>query len=361
MTGLKVLLSGFNYDKKIGLYSIFQDTMENTSFINGASIKKFEQQFAKHSQGTNCIATGNCTDSLRMCLQAYGIGPNDRVAVPSFTWLSTAEVVKQLWAEPVFVDVDDTMCMSPTDLERTLSSQECKAVIAVDLFGNVADIDQLKQIATSYDCAFIQDSAQSTGALYKNKGLGACDHPVCYSFYPTKNLGTWGDAGAVVCDIQLGEKIKQLRNHGQGAEKFISKDVGWNSRMDSIHADILLNKLPHLDKWNSKRSANAKMYQDNIRIPHKTQTINTDCKPVWHQYVITVSNPKKIFEALENVGVQSRIYYKTPIHKLPTYATGQDLPRTDILSQTNISIPVHQDLTEDNIGLIIDTVNKVEL
>lgn len=355
----KVLLSGFDYDRKIGLYTIFQDTMADTSFINGASIKKFETEFAKHSEGTRCIATGNCTDSLRMCLQAYGVGPNDRVAVPSFTWLSTAEVVKQLWAEPVFVDVDDTMCMCPEDLEQILSKHKCKAVIAVDLFGNVADIDRLKQIATAYDCAFIQDSAQSTGALYKGKGLGACDHPVCYSFYPTKNLGTWGDAGAVVCDNALGETIKQLRNHGQGAEKFISKDVGWNSRMDSIHADILLDKLPHLDKWNSKRRANAKIYQDNIKLAHGTQTVNTDCKPVWHQYVITVDNPRQIVQALDAVGVQSRIYYKTPIHKLPTYATEQNLPQTDILSATNVSIPVHQDLTEDDIGLIIDTINKV--
>ena len=355
----KVLLSGFDYDRKIGLYTIFQDTMADTSFINGASIVKFEKQFAEHSEGKRCIATGNCTDSLRMCLQAYGVSPNDRVAVPSFTWLSTAEVVKQLWAEPVFVDVDDTMCMCPKDLEQELSKHKCKAVIAVDLFGNVANIDKLKQIARSYDCAFIQDSAQSTGALYKGKGLGACDHPVCYSFYPTKNLGTWGDAGAVVCDDELGETIKQLRNHGQGAEKFISKDVGWNSRMDSIHADILLDKLPHLDTWNSKRRANAKIYQDNIKISHGKQKVNSDCDPVWHQYVITVEDPNKIVHALSEVGVQSRIYYKTPIHKLPTYATGQSLPYTDMLSQTNVSIPVHQDLTDEDIELIIDTINKV--
>ena len=361
MSGLKVLLSGFDYDKKISLYTIFQDTIADTSFINGASIQKFEQQFAEHSHGKRCIATGNCTDSLRMCLQAYGIGPKDRVAVPSFTWLSTAEVVKQLWAEPVFVDVDDTMCMSPTDLERTLKQHNCKAVIAVDLFGNVADIDKLKAIALSYNCAFIQDSAQSTGAEYKGKGLGSCDHPVCYSFYPTKNLGTWGDAGAVVCDDFFGEKIKQLRNHGQGAEKFISTDIGWNSRMDSIHADILLNKLPHLDQWNNKRRANAKLYQDNIKIAHNTQTINQDCKPVWHQYVITVSEPTKVQQALEQAGVQSRVYYKVPIHKLSTYKTNQDLPYTDLLSCTNISIPVHQYLTEDDIGLIIDIVNKVKL
>ena len=138
--------------------------------------------------------------------------------------------------------------------------------------------------------------------------------------------------------MNFGETIKQLRNHGQGAEKFISKDVGWNSRMDSIHADILLDKLPHLDKWNNKRRNNAKIYQDNIKLAHGTQTINKECKPVWHQYVITVDNPNKIVQALEEVGVQSRIYYKTPIHKLPTYATKQNLPRTDILSATNISI-----------------------
>lgn len=360
MTGLKIYLSGFNYDQTIN-FNIFQQTIEQTSFINGSSIAKFEQQFALHEQGTACIATGNCTDSLRLCLQAYGIKPGDKVAVPSFTWLSTAEAVKQLWAEPIFVDVDDTMCMSPTDLERTLSLHKCKAVIAVDLFGNVADISQLKRIADTYDCAFIQDSAQSTGALYKNKGLGACDHPVCYSFYPTKNLGTWGDAGAVICNKEFGKIIKQLRNHGQGEEKFISNDVGWNSRMDSIHADILLNKLPHLDYWNRKRRENAKIYQDNIKIKHKTQTINPNCEAVYHQYVITVPNPIQVQQTLEQAGIQSRVYYKIPIHKLTPYATGQNLPYTDILSRTNISIPVHQYLTEEDIELIIDTVNKVRL
>ena len=164
-----------------------------------------------------------------------------------------------------------------------------------------------------------------------------------------------------MCNQELGNKIRQLRNHGQGKEKFISKDVGWNSRMDSIHADILLDKLPHLDAWNTRRRAIAKLYQDNIKIDHKTQTINQDCNPVWHQYVITVSNPNRVHQALLKVGIQSRSYYGTPIHKLPTYATGQNLPYTDQLAKTNISIPVHQYLTDREIELIIDTVNKVQL
>ena len=311
---MKIKLSDF---VDIDLTKITRSTRKDHSYILGPSVQKFEQAFAEYTGAEACAATGNCTDSLRMCLQVLGIGPGSRVAVPSFTWLSTAEVVKQLYAQPVFVDVD-------------------------------AEIDAIKRIAGSVPV--IEDNAQACGALYKGDPLGATGVISCYSFYPTKNLATLGDAGAVTGPDYFIEQIKQLRNHGQTNTKFRAEGVGWNSRMDSIHADILLHELKYLDDRNKRRREIAEQY--NAELDFVKQRINQDCEPVWHQYALLTNK----FTQLEDI--QTRSYYNTPIHKLNTYNTGQQLPQTEYYSKNNICIPVHPYLKDSDVQYIIQEVKK---
>ena len=348
---LKIKLSNFD---SIDLNKVTHTTRQNKSFILGPSVKKFEETFAEYTGSDACAATGNCTDSLRMCLQAYGIGPGSRVAVPSFTWLSTAEVVKQLYAHPVFVYVDDTLCMDTNELQRVIDSVD--AVIYVNLFGNVADIDNIINIAGS--TPLIEDNAQATGAIYNHLPLGARRIPSCYSFYPTKNLATLGDAGCVTGPKDFVDKIKYLRNHGQGDVKFQANAIGWNSRMDSIHADILLHELTKLDKRNARRREIALRYRECIRADF--QDINPNCVPVYHQFCLFADDPQGIATHLKEHGIQTRSYYNTPIHKLAQYSTGQTLPQTELYSKHNICIPVHPFLTDEQVDFIIERVNECE-
>ena len=346
---MNIKLSDF---PKLNLEEILKPTTNNNSYILGPSVQKFEKQFADYTGSESCASTGNCTDSLRMCLQILGIGPGSRVAVPSFTWLSTAEVVKQLYAQPVFVDIDETLNLNPDCLQEVIDSVD--AVIYVNLFGNVADIDKILKIANTVPV--IEDNAQGAGAMYKGQPLGKNNVLSCYSFYPTKNLATLGDAGCVTGNNSFVEQIKSTRNHGQLNKKFNSYSVGWNSRMDTIHADILLNELTYLDERNKRRNEIANYYKDNIDV--KKQVINLDCDPVYHQFALLVDQPKKLQEHLHNKGIQSRRYYNTPIHRLKAYGTGQYLPYTDKISKQNICIPIHPYLTDAEVDTITSEVNK---
>ena len=352
-----ISLSGFDFDKNMNLKCIAK-TVQSGSFILGPSVIEFEKQFAAYSGSPDCVATSCCTDALRLCLQAMRVKAGDTVAVPSFTWLSTAEVVKQLNANCLFIDINDSLTIDTDDLEEKLShNPECKTIIFVDLFGNIADIKKIQEIANKYDCNLLEDAAQATGARYNGNSLYS-GHPVCYSFYPTKNLSCWGDAGAVACSEEFADALRSLRNHGQNRTKFNSDVIGWNSRMDSIQADILLEKLPYLDTWNQRRRDIASLYKSHLTPTAKYQRINTDCEPVYHQFTIITDHAEQIYQhCLEN-NIQTRIYYSTPIHQLPVYKNGQELLFTESIASKNICIPVHQYLQDDEVEFIIKTVNE---
>lgn len=359
----QIKLSDFDYDKTLDINSVLSNTIDNTAFILGSSVSEFEQEFAEYTGAESCVTTANCTDSLRMCLQSLGIGPGSHVVVPSFTWLSTAEVVRELYANPIYVDIDDSLCIDVKQLQLLIRQYHVDAVIYVNLFGNVSNIDQIKHICnkSTRTIPIIEDNAQATGASYKGKPLGTTGVLSCYSFYPTKNLGTWGDAGCVTGPEELVAPIRSLRNHGQGSEKFISKAIGWNSRMDTIHADILRTKLPHLDTWNTRRREIAEYYRDNIKIEHKLQLINPDCEPVYHQYSLLLDTPMQLQKHLSECNIQSRTYYSTPIHRLAAYENGQRLPLTEFLGVRNLSIPVHQYLKDTEVEYIVESVNTCGL
>ena len=349
-----ITLSGFGYEQNLkSPAEAFATTYENKTFINGPAVAKFEKQFKEYVGAEDCVAVSSCTSALQLSLLALGVGPGDEVITVPYTWVSTVEVIKQVGAQPVFVDINkNDLCIDVEKVDQALTSKT-KAIIPVDLYGNVADIDNLKK----YGVPIIQDSAQSTGATYKGKRVGSLSHLTCFSFYPTKNLGCWGDAGAVTGDAEYCETVRALRNHGQ-TNKFNIKQVGWNARMDSIQAEVLLNKLPLLETHNKRRREIASMYDqalgDLVSIPFE----NKDSVHVYHQYVLHSKQINKIKDALANNDIQSRTYYPVPLNKYKPYYSDQHFENSTFAGQQGLAIPVHQYLTNDEVKLIIRTIRE---
>ena len=349
-----ISLSGFGYEDTLKNPSkLFETTWQSKSFINGPAVKKFEKTFAEYCGAEKCVAVSSCTSALQLSLLALGIGPGDEVITVPYTWVSTVEVIKQVGAKPVFVDISlNDMCIDPKEVSKKVS-KKTKAIIGVDLYGNVCDIDELK----NFGIPVIQDSAQSTGALYKGKRVGGVADLTCFSFYPTKNLSCWGDAGAVTGDEKYLKAIRQLRNHGQ-SEKFAMNMVGWNARMDSLQAEVLLNKLPLLDDYNKRRRAIATQYNGNLHRFIEIPVQNTNSIHVYHQYVIKHKNIDRIATFLLEKGIQSRRYYRTPLHKTQTYRDKGVYPNAEYCSKHALAIPVHQYLTDKNVDSIINAIKE---
>lgn len=348
-------LSAFGYEQGMRVQDIIPETWKRKDFIQGEMVKRFEQDFAKYVHAKHCVAVSSCTSALQMSLLALGIGAGDEVITTPFTWVSSAECIKQVGATPVFVDINETdMCIDASMVGKAIT-EKTKAIIAVDLFGNVCDIDSLKR----HGLPVIEDAAQSAGALYKGMVVGGVADITCFSFYPTKNLSCWGDAGAVTTNNDvLAETISEMRNHGQ-SKRFKIERVGWNSRMDTIHAEVLCRKLIHLDKWNSKRKQIAQWYNgefaDRVEVPYP----NDHSLHVYHQYVIRSPRVLAIKDYLNRNGIQARTYYPTPLHQVPTYKQDTSLPNAEMSSTTGLAIPVHQWLTEKDLDVIIKTTKEI--
>ena len=349
-----ITLSGFGYEKKLKNPSkVFANTWKEKSFINGPTVKKFEEEYAKFCNTNDCVTVGSCTSALQLALLALDIKPNDEVITVPYTWVSSVEVIKQVGAKPVFVDINkDDMCINPEQIAKKITNKT-KAIIGVDLFGNVCDIDELKK----FNIPVIQDAAQSTGAKYKKQRIGGIANLTCFSFYPTKNLSCWGDAGAITGDTKYLEIIKELRNHGQ-QERFNLNRVGWNSRMDSIQAEILLNKLPLLDEHNSRRREIAHRYNTDLHGIIRTPIENKNSMHVYHQYIIQHSKVDQIQEWLHSKKIQSRRYYPIPLHKTKPYQDNNSYPNAEYYSSNALAIPVHQYLTDREVGIIIKTIKQ---
>jgi len=349
-----ISLSEFGYEQTLkDPTKAFAKTWESKSFINGPAVKEFEKQFATYCESESCVAVSSCTSALHLSLLALGVGPGDEVITVPYTWVSTVEVVKQVGATPVFVDITlNDMCIDPKEVAKKIS-KKTKAIIGVDLYGNVCNIDELKK----FNVPIIQDSAQSTGAFYKGKRVGSLADLTCFSFYPTKNLSCWGDAGAVTGSKKYLKIIKQLRNHGQ-IDRFKINMVGWNARMDSIQAEVLLNKLPELDKHNARRRAIATQYNNKLHGVVEIPVQNINNTHVYHQYVIKHEKINSIEEFLLSKGIQSRRYYPTPLHKTETYKDKNSYPNAEYCSSSALAIPVHQYLTDGEVSSIIKAIKE---
>jgi len=344
--------------------------IESTRFIGGPEIAGFESEFAQYCQCEHCVAVSSGTSALVLALQACGIGPGDEVVTATHTFVATAEAIVAVGARPVLVDVDPiTYTMDPDQVLKAVTGRT-RAILPVHIYGHPANLAPLQEICSRYKLFLIEDAAQAHGALYRNQRVGSLGHLACFSYYPGKNLGAYGDAGAVLTNDQdLALRLRMLANHGRHPdEKYEHRIVGLNHRMDAIQASILRVKLRHLDDWNARRRALAATYNDALANSGVvTPTSVTWATPVYHLYVIQLPPGRRdrVRNALKQRGVSTGVHYPIPVHLQPAfkslgYARG-DFPVAENLCERIISLPMYPELTTDQVQSIATCVRDTLL
>lgn len=335
--------------------------MSSGRFILGPEVAAFEEELGKYLSVKNTIGVGNGTDALSLALTAFDVKEGDEIITTPFTFIATAEVIALKGAIPVFADIDkETGNILPEEIEKKIN-KKTRGIIAVHIFGQPCDIDRISKIAKANNLFLIEDTAQAIGAKYKGKAVGTWGDIGTISFFPTKNLGAYGDGGAVITDNdELAEKIRQLRVHGSD-RKYHHVSIGFNSRLDAIQAAILRVKLKYLGEWTKRRQEIASIYSKGIKtlkVPYMVE----DRDHIFHQYTLRSKNRDQFKEYLTEKGIASAIHYPIPLHLQPAFSylnMGKgSFPNAEELSASVISIPIHPFLTNDEINYIIDTINK---
>ena len=340
-------------------------TTRSTAFILGPEVTKFEQEFAAYCHANHAIGVDSGTSALELILRSLGIGSDDEVITPANTFIATVLAISSSGAKPILVDADpDTYNIDVSKIEDVISDKT-KAIMPVHLYGQPADMDAIWEIARRYDLFVIEDACQAHGAKYKGKRAGSLGHAAAFSFYPSKNLGAYGDGGmAVTNDEQIAASLKKLRNYGQ-SKKYHHETIGFNRRLDSLQASILRVKLQHLDSWNKARREHAKTYNrllqgSTVKTP---KTIN-HAKPVWHLYVVRVKNRDALQKSLSDCGVHTGIHYPIPIHMQTAYKhlgyQKGDFPVTEEYAQQILSLPMYAEMTSGQIQYVIDSILEFE-
>ena len=341
-----------------------REVIESSAFAGGPFVERFEEEFAAYCGSKYAIGVGNGTDALWLTLLAFGIGQGDEVITVPNTFIATAEAITYCKAQPVFVDVDETtFTMDPTELKKSLTART-KAIIPVHLFGQPADMDPILEFARSHGLFVIEDSAQAHGAEYKGRKAGTMGDAGCFSFYPGKNLGAFGEAGAVVTnDAELRQKIQNLRDHGQ-TRKYYHTLMGWNCRMDGIQAAVLSIKLRYLEEANRLRRNHASQYNqafagiDAIATPFEANY----ARHVYHVYAIRVQERDNVWRSLQGKGIGCAVHYPVPIHLQEAcrnlgYTPGA-FPVAENLAEEFLSLPMFPELTEEQIEYVVRCVSE---
>ncbi len=329
------------------LTQAWNDALTSSAFVGGEAVDAFEKQWADYCGTAHCVGVANGTDSLELILTALDIRPGDEVIVPANTFVATAEAVVRVGATPVFVDVDpDTLLITPEYLWSAISART-KAVMVVHLYGQVAEMDRIVAAAEAANIHVIEDAAQAHGATFNGTKAGAFGVAGSFSFYPGKNLGALGDAGAVVTDDPvLAEQIRSLANHGRGSH-LLHTAVGRNSRLDGLQAAMLGIKLRHLDEWNRHRRAVHRVYRDAFAGSRvKTLATLEAGEPVHHLEVIRVPDRDRLIAGLSERGVETGIHYAHPCHKQPGFSRfdRHRLPVAETAADHQLSLPMHPTL-----------------
>jgi dTDP-4-amino-4,6-dideoxygalactose transaminase len=348
------------------------EVFKSQQFILGPQVKTLEETIAQYCRSRYAIGAASGSDALLLSLMALGIGAGDEVLLPSFTFFATAGTVSRLGAIPVFVDIEEeTYNIDPSKIEQKITSRT-KAILPVHLFGQCADMDPLLRIAKEKKLFVVEDAAQALGAEYKpaagseGRRAGQIGDLGCFSFYPTKNLGAFGDAGMVVTDnTKLAEKIRLLRVHGS-QPKYFHKQIGINSRLDTIQAAILLVKFKYLEKWTRERQKKAQRYrllfQDLLSSANslKLPAIQYQNRHIFHQYVIRVPERDRLKQFLAEEGIGTDIYYPVPLHLQECYSflkySRGDLPNSEKASEEVLALPIYPELTEDQQMAVVDRI-----
>lgn len=340
----------------------FEEVYANNWFIQGKELEAFEEEFAAYCGAKYCIGCGNGLDALFLILKAYGIGEGDEVIVPSNTFIATALAVSYTGATPVFVEPTmELFNINPLKIEEKITNKT-KAIMAVHLYGQPADMDVILDIAQKHGLKVIEDSAQAHGALYKGKRIGALGDAAGFSFYPGKNLGALGDAGAVVTsDKKLAEKVRALGNYGSDY-KYHHIYQGNNSRLDEVQAAMLRIKLKNLDRWTEDRRATAERYLTEIKnnrivLPKEAEY----AKHVYHVFAIRSEKRDELAAYLEENGIMTNKHYPIPIHLQGAYEhlamKEGDLPIAECISKTQLSLPMYYGMTKEEVSYVIEKLN----
>ncbi|WP_324823955.1 DegT/DnrJ/EryC1/StrS family aminotransferase [Sinanaerobacter sp. ZZT-01] len=342
-------------------------------FIMGPEIEELENKLQDYVGVKHAVTCSSGTDALLMALLAWGIGPGDAVFTTPFTFVATAEVIANLGATPVFVDIDqNSFNMNPSELEKSvkkvLEIGELKAsvIIPVDLFGLPADYEEIWKTADKYDLKILEDGAQSFGSSLKGKKTGSLAHVGATSFFPAKPLGCYGDGGAVFTDDdEMYEILKSIRVHGKGEDKYHNVRIGLNSRLDTMQAAVLLAKLEVFDHELFLKNRIASLYHNKLQGMVQTPHVNKTDESSWAQYSVLSQNEKErdLFKSkLTEAGISSAIYYKTPLHLQPVFKTlgyeEGDFPVAEDISKRILSLPMHPYLTEDEINAVVNVFSK---
>jgi dTDP-4-amino-4,6-dideoxygalactose transaminase len=340
-----------------------QSVIETSAFVGGNAVREFEKEFAAYCEVKSCVGVGNGTDAIYLVLRALGIGAGDEVITVAHTFIATSEAISMTGARPVFVDIkEDTMLMDPALLEAAITPRT-KAIIPVHLYGQPCEMDAIMEIAERHGLKVIEDAAQAHGARWRGRRVGSMGDAACFSFYPGKNLGAFGDAGAVVSnDEDLIERVRMIANHGR-LEKYTHKMEGVNSRLDGLQAAILRVKLRHLDAWNESRRRHADFYLDTLTEGEtRAQTVHPDATPVWHLFVLRVSEREAFQQQLKSDGIATGIHYPVPLHLQPAYEHAQisreTLPITERVASEVVSLPMYPELTSEQLEAIVNAVTR---
>lgn len=344
----------------------FKSVVDRSDYILGDEVASFEKDFAKYCESNFCIGCGNGLDALFLILKAYDIGNGDEVIVPSNTYIATALAVSYVGATPVFVEPTlESYNINPDLIEEKITSKT-KAIMAVHLYGQPADMDKINLIAKKHNLKVIEDAAQAHGATYKGKKVGSLSDAAGFSFYPGKNLGALGDAGAITTnDEELAKKIRALRNYGSDY-KYHHIYKGHNSRLDEIQAAFLSVKLKRLDRWNDERRNITNKYMNGITNELiKLPEVDKNCSPVWHLFVVRCDYRDELVEYLEQNGITTVKHYPIPMHEQEAYRDlnldSTDLPLAKEISDTVLSLPLYYGLKNDQIEYVINVINKFNL
>lgn len=333
---------------------VFRQIYRKNDFILGEAVRHFEEEFSHATGASYGIGMSSGTAALELSLRALGVGPGDDVLTTPFSFFATAAVIVYVGARPVFVDVDPaTLNLDPHKLERALTLKT-KAILPVHLFGQPADMTAINSFARAHKIHVVEDACQAHGARWHGQSVGALGQVGCFSFYPTKNLGGFGDGGmAVTNDGDVAERLRRLRNCGRRAQ-YEHLELGYNERLDNLHAALLRLKLPHLKAWTEERQRLAALYHRELaETPARPLTVTPGAEPVYHLFTVRAPRRDALREYLAGQTIQSAIFYPTPLHLQPAFAgyggKRGDCPEAERAAEDSLSLPLYPGLLEKNV------------
>lgn len=341
------------------IYRVIQDS----AFIGGKYLKDFEHNFANYLGVKHCVGVGNGTDALFIALKSSGIKAGDEVITVDNSFIATSEAITMTGARAVFVDCDEkTYNIDIKEIKKAITDRT-RAIVPVHLYGQPADMDPILEIAKEYNLLVIEDAAQAHGAKYKNRNIGTMSDCACFSFFPGKNLGAYGDGGAIVTNnFELADKARMFANHGR-KEKYNHEFEGINSRLDGLQAAILDVKLKHLEKWVERRRAVAKIYDEGLSGFVSTPNVLSYVRHAYHLYVVCVNNRDKVKDQLSAKGIDTGIHYPIPLPFLKAYEytepKPEDFPVAYSLKDKILSLPIYGEMTDEQVEYVIEQLTEI--